>query len=123
VRLDDDELWWVLYACSQEQRYRSTGYRGSRRPVSPQLARVIRRLELEVATSRLRQDDVGAVQLSEHEDPLVTRDAAAVLGWTTRKVQRHSADLEGRKTSAGWIFPAAAVHAYAEALTDARDTA
>lgn len=121
--LDDGELWWLLYCCGNEQRYRSTGQRGLRRPISAPLGRLIRRLELEAATSRSRQDESDALSLSNYEEWIGTRTAASILGWSTRKVQRRAADLEGQLTSAGWIFPASAVVEYAEALTDGKSVA
>lgn len=123
--LDDAEMWWLLYCCGNEQRYRNTGQRGLRRPVSAPLGRLIRRLELEAATSSTRQELSDPQSRCEDEDSWIGSDTAASwLGWTTRQVQRRAGDLEGRKVSPRkYLFPAAAVRDYAEALTDGRSIA
>ena len=117
--LDDDEVRQSLYCCSEVLRARRRGAG----PVSQWLVRLVRRYELEVATSRSRQPECDGVQPLKHEW-IGTREAATVLGWTRRQVQRRAADLEGWKTSAGWIFPADVVLEYAqEGLSDARNSA
>ena len=117
--LEKAEVRQLLYCCAEELRARA---RGKHPGPQPWLSRLVRRLELEVALSRSRQDEGGETSCSNHEW-ICTRDAATRLGWTARQVQRRAADLEGRKTSAGWIFPAAAVDEYAEAMTDGRTVA
>jgi len=120
VNLDDAEMRQVLYLAAQERRARlAAGH-----PPGDWLLRLERRLELEVAVSRSRQDESVNLQLSNHDDEWIgTRTAAACLGWTSRKVQRHAADFDGQLASCGWVFRAKAVLEYAAGLNDDRDTA
>jgi hypothetical protein len=119
MNLSDDEVRQSFYCASEVLRARRRGAG----PVLPWLVKLVRRYELELATSRSRQDHAGGMQPLDHEKWIGTREAAAILGWTSRQVQRRAADLEGRKSSAGWIFLASNVIEYSEGLTHARDSA
>lgn len=117
MTLDERFLRLALWCANQEL----TARRGGKTPgVQPWNAELVRALKLELAVSGSRQDDVVGVQLSKHEEWIGCRDAATILGWTTRQVQRRASGLEGRKTSAGWIFPASVVEEYAKGLTNDR---
>jgi hypothetical protein len=117
--LDDDEVRQSAYCIGEVVRARRRGPGA----VPPWLSRLIRRYELEIATSRSRQDQGPGMQPSEHEQWIGTREAAATLGWTSRRVQRHAADLEGRKISGKLVFRASVVVEYREGLTDVRHSA
>jgi hypothetical protein len=120
MSLDERFLERALWCANQELHARRNGKHPGMLPWNAEL---VRALELELAVSRSRQDVVVGVQLSKHEEWIITRDAAVILGWTARQVQRRASDLEGRKTSAGWIFPASVVHEYAEEMTNGRNIA
>jgi hypothetical protein len=49
-------------------------------------------------------------------DWIRTTTAAELLDWHPRRVQRHAADLDGRRIGHRWWFPARTVHEYREAL-------
>lgn len=119
----DSERGHLLFCVAEVRRARATG----KIPGNPQAAwllRLLRRLELDVALSHTRHDDTADEPCSEHEALVGTREAATLLGWTTRKVQRHQTDLDGRKLASGQlVFPANTVREYAEGLNDARTVA
>ncbi|MCK5751501.1 MAG: hypothetical protein KAH46_02215, partial [Mycobacterium sp.] len=93
-------------------------------PQAPWLARLLRRLELQYAVSQARRHEPADATCSNHEEFVGTREAATLLGWTTRQVQRRQTDLDGRKLASGQlVFPANAVREYAEGLNDARTVA
>jgi hypothetical protein len=91
-----------------------------RKPVGLWLVKLIRRLELEVAVSSSRHEWDCVDSESEHDDWIGTADAARLLGWHPRQVQRRHADLNGRKVSGKLVFRESVVREYAEALTNER---
>lgn len=94
--------------------------RGKTPGVQPWNAELIRALELELAVSPRRQTDgqVDACLEHEHDDEWIgSRQAAAILGWHERKVQRLAADLDGQKISGrDFLFNARHVRDYAAGL-------
>ena len=123
MKLSDNEVRHLLFCVDEVRRGRSTG-KIAGNPQAPWLIRLIRRLEIEVTLSRVRQDDEGDESPSKNEEIVGAREAATVLGWTVRQVQRRAADLEGRKLASGQlVFPAHVVREYAESLNDARTVA
>jgi hypothetical protein len=120
MSLSERHLGQALFCAAEVHRARRDGKQPG---VKPWNAELIRALELELAVSRSRRDEIGDLSPTEHEEWIGTRDAATRLGWTARQVQRRAADLAGYRTSAGWIFPAAAVEECAEAMTDGRTVA
>jgi hypothetical protein len=116
----ETELRQLLFCCAEELRARALG-----KAPGPQqwLRNLVRRLELEVAVSSSRQgcgDDDAA---SEHDDWIGTAEAARILRWHPRRVQRLASDLDGRKVSGKLVFSERVVRQYAEGLTDDRATA
>jgi hypothetical protein len=104
----------MLYCCAEELRARAAG-----KPPGPQpwLRNLVRRLEMEVALSSSRQDEHGDMPRSDHDDEWIgTVEAARILHWHQRQVQRRAADLEARKVAGKLVFRAATIHEYAEAL-------
>ena len=120
MNFSDGELRYLLYCCSAELRARRAGKPpGVQRP----LVDLVRRLELELAVSDVRQEQDGGVSGSEYE-AIGSQEAADILGWTTRQVQRRAADLDGRKTNPRcWVFPKRSVLDYREAMSDGRNIA
>lgn len=117
----DTELRQLLYCAAEELRAR---VRGKRPGPQPWLRDLVRRLELEVAVSSSRHDERCDLQLCEHEIEWIgTTQAASVLGWHERHVQRRATDLDGQKVAGKWIFRATVVRNYAEALNDGRHSA
>jgi hypothetical protein len=122
MNLTDAEVRQLLYCAAEELRARAAG-----KPPGPApwLAKLVRRLELEVAVSSTRQQSGGGGTELNHEDddPIGTVEAAAILRWDIRKVQRRATDLDGQRVSGRWVFSETTVRQYGEALTDARTVA
>lgn len=112
MALSQRHLRLALWCANQELLFRRTGQR-LQRPVLSWNAELVKSLELELSSSR--QDESDGVSLSDHEEciGIGTVEAARILGWGIRRVQRHAADLEGRKVSGKFVFPEAAVRDYA----------
>ncbi|SIA00004.1 Uncharacterised protein [Mycobacteroides abscessus subsp. abscessus] len=87
------------------------------RPTPHSVLDLWRRLDqtVEVSSRRQRERAVGE-QLGESR--IGTRAAAALLGWGTRRVQRHVADLGGELIAGRLVFDEHAVREYANALQD-----
>ncbi|MDT5348324.1 MAG: hypothetical protein QOH91_1611 [Mycobacterium sp.] len=116
MNLTEDEKRQTLYCCGEVARMRAS----LRKPVGLWLVKLIRRLELEVAVSSSRHEWGCVDSESEHEDWIGTAEAARLLGWHQRQVQRRAADLNGRKVSGKLVFREGAVRDYAEGLTNGR---
>ncbi len=67
--------------------------------------------------SQERQCSVVAQEDSTHVQYVGSRIAAQILGWSVRRVQRHAADLDGRKLNPRqYMFPLNAVIEYRDNL-------
>lgn len=91
-------------------------------PVPAWLRAHYARLDVQVRLSPPRQDPEGSG--AESEEWIGSSDAATLLGWTTRQVQRLAADLDGRIVAGRWMFRTDTVCAYREACdgsTGSRD--
>jgi hypothetical protein len=114
VDLTDVEVRQSFYCIGEELRARAAG-----KPPGPQpwLVKLARRYWLEVSSTR-QQFDGGRPELSHEDDnPIGTVEAASILRWNIRKVQRRSDDLDGRKIGGRLVFSESAVREYAGALT------
>lgn len=86
-------------------------------PIPGWLRRHYEQLEAEVRMSRTRQQiGCDGPSLNMMDKWIGSPEAAAVLGWSKRQVQRHAADLDGQIISGRWLFREAAVRQYAEGL-------
>ncbi|WP_396836810.1 helix-turn-helix domain-containing protein [Mycobacterium sp. ITM-2016-00318] len=65
------------------------------------------------------QLDCAAAQL-ELSVVVSAREAAHILGCTTRHVRRLAADLEGEEVGGRWLFSRSAVEAYAKGRRNGR---
>jgi hypothetical protein len=123
MRLTPRLLRLALWCARQELDARRAGKPPG---VQPWNAELVRALELELAVSRSRQSAEADDACSDHDEWISTREAARLLRWDMRRVQRHASDLDGRRCRCGLgglIFRAPAVREYAEELTDGRDIA
>ena len=112
MRLTPRLLGLALWCADRELQGRRDGSRPG--GVREWNAELVRALQFQLTLSQSRQSGSTGVQPSKDDHWIGTRDAAAILGWPTRTVQRRAGDLEGRKTSAGWIFPACIVYEHAQ---------
>ncbi|MGV0991102.1 MAG: hypothetical protein ACOYB7_02505 [Mycobacterium sp.] len=93
-----------------------------RRPVPPSVEALSARLEVVMRAgeilSRRRQSAEGVAEESDSatNEWIGTRLAAEILGWNMRQVERRANDFCGCKVSERWIFPAATVNAYRDAM-------
>lgn len=116
-------LKFAIWCCEQELQGRIAGTRPG--GVQPWLAEHLRALNLEYAVSHERQAQSDHESPCDHDDEWISsRQAANILRWSPRTVQRRATDLEGwwlspRKV----VFRESLVREYAEALTNDRDTA
>lgn len=109
-RLSDDDVRAAYYCASEVLRSRRL--RGQ--PVPPWLAALVGRLDDEVRASRTRQEIVGEQPQLEPKAWIGSAEAAALLGWSRRQVQRRAADLDGSRIGGRWLFREAVVIEYAE---------
>lgn len=118
MRLDDDAVR-AAYACAAESLRNRVNQNV---PVPFWLQSLYGRLDLEVRLSRTRQETDWDGEESEEKDSrwIGSPEAAAILGWSTRKVQRLAPDLDGQLTAGRWLFRESAVTDYAEAMRDGR---
>ncbi|ULP45942.1 hypothetical protein [Mycolicibacter virginiensis] len=86
--------------------------------VPPPVRALFNRLDAEVRMSRTRHESASDGRQSKHQDLIGVAEAAAVLGWSTRKVQRLAADLDGEMITGRWIFSKSKVDQYREGLAD-----
>jgi hypothetical protein len=112
VNLQGDELR-AAYACAAEA---VRGRVNRRAPVPQWLQKHFQRLDLEVRVSRTRPESSRAGEEFDDQDPrwIGTPEAAAILDWSTRKVQRLAADLDGQRVAGRWMFRESAVRDYAK---------
>jgi hypothetical protein len=108
----DDQLCHLSYCVGEELRARIAG-----KPPGPKpwLWDLVQCLETALTMSRPRQSDEGSDADSGHEEWIGTAETAAILGWTTRKVQRRKDELQGKDIGARLIFPAESIRAHAKA--------
>lgn len=100
----------VLYCASEELRAR----RGGKAPVQSWNAELIRAVELEMATSESGSEfDCGNEQ-SEPKVPISARQAADIIGCSSRYVRDIARELRGVKVDGRWVFDEDDVLAHAE---------
>src|SRR5690242_8546211 len=117
MMFSSNELRQILYCCAEELRARTAGK--SPGP-QPWLARLIRHLELELAVSSSRQFESEDVAPLVCDDCVGSREAATILGWHGRLVQRRAAEFDGQHINGRLVFRARSVADYAEGLTSGR---
>jgi hypothetical protein len=63
--------------------------------------------------------DCGGEEL-ESDKRISAAEAAMILGWTKRTVQRRASDLDGEIVGNCWVFSQSVVVEYAEGMRSAR---
>lgn len=115
-------LWrFALWCAAEELRARHAGKLPG---VQPWNAELVRALELELAVSSTRHESACSAEQSDYDDddPIGTLDAARLLGWSMRRVQRHAGDLDGHAVGGRLVFQRTTVIEYREAM-NGRDIA
>ncbi|WP_139334571.1 helix-turn-helix domain-containing protein [Mycobacterium colombiense] len=111
------ELKQILYCCAAEDRARKAGKAPG---PQPWLSNLIRRVELDIATSADGSDGgCGSAGLVE-KTPISVEEAADLVGCSTRYLRYIAADLDGVKVSGRWVFDSEVVRDYAERRRDGR---
>jgi len=84
----------------------------------PEVRRVYKRLDSHIRLSQGRHEtgSTATAEASSNEETWIgSRQAALILGWSKRQVQRHATELGGQITSGRWLFRESEVIDYAEA--------
>jgi hypothetical protein len=118
VNLSDDDLRAAYFCAAEVVRISRLGGR----PISAGVRSFYDRLgvEIRVRLSRSRQEfDCVPEQLSV-DRRIGAAEAAMILGWSKRQVQRRCADLDGEKVGGRYLFRESIVTEYAEEKHDAR---
>lgn len=85
-----------------------------REPIEAWLATLYDRLDIKVRMSRARQENGCPAAESEVNDSWIgSPEAAAILGWSKRQVQRCAPDLDGQIVAGRWLFRESLVKEYA----------
>jgi hypothetical protein len=101
--------------CAQEEL---NARRNGKTPgVQPWNAELVRALDLELRVSSTRHEWDCTASESDHDDWIGTAEAARILQWNVRRIQRRADDLDGRKIGRQLMFRESAVREYAEGLT------
>ena len=113
MKLDEEQTRAAYYCVAEVIRGRAL--RGQ--PIPPWLRAIDSEMRAEVVkpSSPTRQDSGGQETESDHDVWIGSAEAATLLGWTVRQVQRLATDLDGRLVGGRYIYPKHAVIAYAEA--------
>jgi hypothetical protein len=113
MKLIDEEIRAACYCASEVLRGRRLGGQ----PIPPWLRRLHQRLDTEVRMSRTRQEfDDAPAELDTHDSWIGSPEAAALLGWSLRRVQRRASDLDGRIIAGRYVFRESVVRRFAEEL-------
>jgi hypothetical protein len=110
VRLSDDDIRAAYYCCAEVLR----GRRLCGQPVPAWLRRLYDRLDAEVRASRSRQENACQLPELEPDEWISAQQAATILSWSKRHVQRRATDLDGRIIGGRWLFRREDVIDYAE---------
>lgn len=112
VTFSENELRNLLWCCGAVLRGRRAGIL----PGGEQrwLRELARRVELELAASSSRQDSDRGEQYSDYDRWIGSQQTAAILGRDLRWVQRHAAELGGRKVAGALVFRESTIRHYAE---------
>jgi len=109
VELTRDELRAALWACSEAVRRRQIG--GVSCP--PQVLALRDRLNRAWVSSSRQQNGAALTDSTVCAQQQVgTREAAALLGWTERRVQRRAGLLRGQQVAGRWVFQRAEILGY-----------
>lgn len=104
---------YALAELDRGRRFRGLG-------VPRECAMLLRRLNTPLTASRSRQPSGGQnveSSLARNEIRVGTRWVADRLGWSTRRVQRHAAELGGERVGTGYVFAQNAIEEYAQEVS------
>ncbi|UVO10867.1 hypothetical protein NM962_12595 [Mycobacterium sp. SVM_VP21] len=105
VELTHEELRAVLWMCGEVVRPRQI----AGQPCPPQVIALQDKLNQAWVSSRRQQNGAVLADSTACTQQVGTRKAAALLGWTERRVQRRAGLLHGEQIAGRWVFPLAEV--------------
>lgn len=119
--LSERHVRLALFCVGEELRARQAG----KAPVLRWLHELVRALECELAVSQSRQPGGDEPTDSNRVmgDQVGTAEAARILGWSRRRVQRRAADLSGYPVAGRYLFDRDHIQQIAEESTDGRHIA
>lgn len=109
-RLSDEDLRAAYYCAGEVLR----GRRLRGQPIPAWLRTLFDHLDSEVRASHTRQQSRSDETQLKSDDWIGSGQAAVILGWSQRRVQRRAADLDGRSIGGRLAFREAVVVEYAE---------
>ncbi|OBF86947.1 hypothetical protein A5791_19825 [Mycobacterium sp. 852002-51163_SCH5372311] len=112
MRLDDTDVEAAYYGLSWFIRQCNLGGR----PLPPEVGRLYARLDHRVRLSPTRHENGCADEdqsPSGEETWIGSSEAAQILDWSNRQVQRHAIDLGGQIVGGRWLFRESDVKDYA----------
>jgi hypothetical protein len=109
-----------MYCCNEELTARRNG-----KIPGPQAwnHEVIRALQHAYTLSQSRHESNCEKEELTHDDWIGSEQAAEILGWNVRKVQRHHRDLDGRKLGRAMRFRESVVREYLKEMNHGRTVA
>lgn len=111
MRLDEGEVRAAYYGLSECVRQTNLGGRA----LPPGVGRLFSRLEDRLSRGRHETSDRATDQPpSEGETWIGSPEAARMLSWSKRQVQRHALDMGGKLIGGRWMFRESDVADYAE---------
>jgi hypothetical protein len=113
VRLRQDEVEAAYYAVAGFIRLCELDPRRSK-PPPPEVRRLYRKFDAAVRVSPTRHESgCGAEDAGPSEVWIGSTEAARMVGWCPRQVQRRALELCGQRTVGGcWVFPLSEVVAF-----------
>lgn len=112
MKLDDIEVQAAYYGLAAFVRQRKEACR----PLPPEVGRLYERLDKRIRLSSTRHETCCGDEdpsRSQEETWIGSPEAAQMLSWSKRQVQRHADDLGGRIIGGRWLFRESDVRDYA----------
>lgn len=119
ARLSDDECELALYCVNEVVDRRSR----AGVPVTPKIRHLSRKLDLASLTSEVSasgHEKSGGSERLVSDRLIGSREAANILGLSTRQVRRLASDLDGRKYGGRNLFRLSTVTEYAQERSSER---
>jgi hypothetical protein len=111
--LDDTDIQASYYCCAEVLRNRQrTGA-----PIPGWLHRHYTRMDTAFRLSQSRQESGCGTRQLKDEKLITAADAADILGWSKRQVQRKATDLDGEIIGGRWLFKLNVVLEYKEGMS------
>lgn len=104
MTLTADQLQLAIFCAHEERQARHRGKPPGPQAWNDQLIEALCRELAALSASPSRQSEVVGLRELQREDSIGSGDAAVLLGWNLRRVQRHAGRLGGRRISGKLVF-------------------